>query len=75
MSPVTGIDASVAVVDKLPQEAPALIIESVPENYAGHPGIKNGRGFYDWSGKDINEIKAEASREPTELLAYLNQLG
>ena len=28
---VTGVDPRVALLDKLPQEAPALVIESVPE--------------------------------------------
>jgi len=31
---VTGVDPRVAVVDKLPQEAPVLVIESVPEEKA-----------------------------------------
>lgn len=31
---VSGVDARVGVVDKLPQEAPALVIESVPEEKA-----------------------------------------
>ncbi len=40
---------------------------------AGHLGIKTGRGFYDWSGKDPDQVKAEAGRKLTELLAYLKQ--
>jgi 3-hydroxybutyryl-CoA dehydrogenase len=40
---------------------------------AGHLGIKTGRGFYYWSGKDPDQVKAEAARKLTELLAYLKQ--
>jgi len=40
---------------------------------AGHLGIKSGRGFYDWSGKDPAEVKAEAARKLEELLAYLKE--
>jgi len=40
---------------------------------AGHFGLKSGRGFYDWSGKDPNQVKAEAGRKLTELLVYLKQ--
>jgi 3-hydroxybutyryl-CoA dehydrogenase len=42
---------------------------------AGHLGIKTGKGFYDWSGKDPDQVRAEAARKLTELLAYLKQHG
>jgi 3-hydroxybutyryl-CoA dehydrogenase len=42
---------------------------------AGHLGLKSGKGFYDWSGKDPDRVKAEAARKLTELLAYLKQQG
>ncbi|MBE0614340.1 MAG: hypothetical protein IH604_11780 [Burkholderiales bacterium] len=40
---------------------------------AGHLGIKTGRGFYDWSGKDPDKVKAEAGRKLNDLLDYLEQ--
>ena len=40
---------------------------------AGHLGIKSGKGFYDWSGKDPAEVKAEAARKLGDLLAYLKE--
>lgn len=44
----------------------------VQDLYAsGRLGIRSGRGFYDWSGKDPAEVKAEAARKLAELLAFL----
>jgi 3-hydroxybutyryl-CoA dehydrogenase len=40
---------------------------------AGHLGIKSGKGFYDWSGKDPAKVKAEAARKLEDLLAYLKE--
>ncbi|MCX5822294.1 MAG: 3-hydroxyacyl-CoA dehydrogenase NAD-binding domain-containing protein [Deltaproteobacteria bacterium] len=40
---------------------------------AGRLGIKSGKGFYDWSGKDPAKVKAEAARKLEDLLAYLKE--
>lgn len=40
---------------------------------AGRLGIKSGKGFYDWSGRDPANVKAEAARKLEELLAYLKE--
>jgi 3-hydroxybutyryl-CoA dehydrogenase len=40
---------------------------------AGHLGIKSGKGFYDWGGKDPAKVKAEAARKLEDLLAYLKE--
>ncbi|MBE0627848.1 MAG: hypothetical protein IH606_23900 [Burkholderiales bacterium] len=52
-------------------EQPGRALQDLYE--AGHLGIKTGKGFYDWSGKDPDQVKAEAGRKLTELLAYLKQ--
>jgi 3-hydroxybutyryl-CoA dehydrogenase len=52
-------------------DKPRRVLQELYE--AGHLGIKTGRGFYDWSGKDPDRVKAEAARKLTELLAYLKQ--
>lgn len=40
---------------------------------AGHLGIKSGRGFYDWSGRDPVQVKDEAARKLAALLAFLKE--
>ena len=38
---------------------------------AGHLGIKTGRGFYDWAGRDAAEVKREHSEKLQKLNAFL----
>ena len=52
-------------------DAPRRALQDLYE--AGHLGIKTGKGFYDWSGKDPDKVKAEAGRRLAELLAYLHK--
>jgi len=52
-------------------DAPRRALQDLYE--AGHLGIKTGKGFYDWSGKDPDKVKAEAGRKLRELLAYLHK--
>ncbi|MDI6727256.1 MAG: 3-hydroxyacyl-CoA dehydrogenase NAD-binding domain-containing protein [Smithellaceae bacterium] len=40
---------------------------------AGHFGIKSGKGFYDWTGKDPVKIKDDSAHKLTDLLAYLKE--
>ena len=73
---VSGVDARVSVLDKLPREAPALVIESVPEEkelkfacyaaiesaYAGAPALASNT-----SGIDLEEL-AQPLRYPQRFL-------
>lgn len=58
---ITGVDLSFAVVDYVAGDlynqphAPPLYREMIAR---GELGVKTGKGFYDWSGKDAGEIRA-----------------
>ncbi len=73
---ISGLDthalAQRALVPKLHHgDKPRRVLQDLYD--AGHLGIKTGKGFYDWSGKDGEKVKAEAGRKLSELLAYLKQ--
>jgi 3-hydroxyacyl-CoA dehydrogenase len=37
----------------------------------GDVGIRSGRGFYDWTGRDPNEVQRKANERLQRLLAFL----
>jgi len=37
----------------------------------GHSGLAAGKGFYDWSGCDVEAVRKQASRQLAELLEFL----
>jgi 3-hydroxybutyryl-CoA dehydrogenase len=56
---------------------PSLSHTGVPSPYLqdmvarGDLGIRSGRGFYDWAGRDPNEIQRTANERLQRLLAFL----
>jgi 3-hydroxybutyryl-CoA dehydrogenase len=41
---------------------------------AGDLGAKTGRGFYDWSDRDVDAVRREAKRKLEDLIAYLDDM-
>lgn len=56
---------------------PSLSHTGVPSPYLqnlvarGDVGIRSGRGFYDWAGRDPNEVQRKANERLQRLLAFL----
>lgn len=72
----TGLDLALAfernpsirLVSK--ERHPNTLIRLVKE---GHLGVKSGRGFYDYSSKDIKEVLKERDRKLIKLLKFLGR--
>jgi len=68
---ITGVDLSFAVVDYVARDlynephAPPLYNEKIAR---GELGAKSGRGFYDWSTKDPDEVRARRDRFVLEIV-------
>lgn len=41
----------------------------------GDLGVKSGKGFYDWSDRDINEVIAKRDAQVVRQLAFLKEIG
>jgi 3-hydroxybutyryl-CoA dehydrogenase len=70
---IVGLDLGSKVVEYVAQDlyneprAPEILRELVR---AGHLGAKTGRGFYDWSAKSADEVKARRDAFLIEVLRY-----
>ena len=68
---VVGLDMGLSIVDYVTgdlnnrPEAPRHMRELVEQ---GHLGAKTGAGFYDWSKRDVNEVRARRDRFVLEFL-------
>ncbi len=60
---------------------PALFHNGVPSPLLqamvarGETGLAAGKGFYDWSGREVEQERARSSRELAALLAFLEKLN
>jgi 3-hydroxybutyryl-CoA dehydrogenase len=70
---IVGLDMGVTIVDYVTRDlnneprAPELMRELVRE---GKLGAKTGRGFYDWSAKSADEVRAKRDAFLVEVLRY-----
>jgi 3-hydroxybutyryl-CoA dehydrogenase len=68
---VVGLDMGMSIVDYVSTDlyseprAPQLMRDLVER---GDLGAKTGKGFYDWSTKDVNAVKARRDRFVLEFL-------
>ena len=70
---VTGLDLGLAVVEYVARDlyneprAPEYLRDLVRR---GHLGAKTGRGFYDWSTKSADEVRARRDQFLIEVLRH-----
>ena len=75
---IVGLDMGVTIVDYVTQDlnneprAPELMRELVRD---GKLGAKAGRGFYDWSAKSADEVRARRDAFLVEVLRYRKSVG
>ena len=73
---IVGLDLGIRVVDYVAQDlynephAPGLFHSLVE---SGRLGAKTGRGFYDWSSKSADEVRARRAAFLIEVLRYRRQ--
>ena len=73
---IVGLDMGVTIVDYVTRDlnneprAPELMRELVRE---GKLGAKTGRGFYDWSSKSADSVRARRDAFLVEVLRYRRQ--
>jgi 3-hydroxybutyryl-CoA dehydrogenase len=74
---VVGLDLAIRVVEYVARDlyneprAPEYMRELLRQ---GHLGAKTGRGFYDWSSKSADEVKARRDAFLVEVLRYRRSL-
>jgi 3-hydroxybutyryl-CoA dehydrogenase len=74
---VVGLDLAIKVVEYVARDlynepgAPKYLHDLVRE---GHLGARTGRGFYDWSAKSAEEVKARRDAFLIEVLRYRKSL-
>jgi 3-hydroxybutyryl-CoA dehydrogenase len=74
---VVGLDLGIRVVEYVARDlynqprAPEYMRELLRQ---GHLGAKTGRGFYDWSSKSVDDVKARRDAFLVEVLRYRRSL-
>lgn len=63
-------DAQMSIVPELyPTDTPNPMIQDMVKR--GEGGLGDGKGFYDWAGMDVGEIRARAGRRLRKLTEFL----
>ena len=74
---VVGLDLGIRVVEYVARDlyneprAPEYMRELLRQ---GHLGARTGRGFYDWSSKSVDHVKARRDAFLVEVLRYRRSL-